>query len=170
MCKPSYDSTIRKKVFLYIKKNLRLMRGERYECVNSIADDLTQNTLIKAFVYFNQHDNSKSLDAWIKAIAYREILQHIRSKKSGRNLRNAYRECGYGSNFVDCFNQVLLTETLLIIQSLVEKNILTAQAQDLLIALAKGQTAAEIAEATGQVRTTLNSTICRSRKILTKCL
>ena len=57
-----------------------------------LADDLAQNTFLKAHSAIQDFTSGKSFRAWLTAIAYREFLMHCRKEKSDARLKTAINE------------------------------------------------------------------------------
>jgi RNA polymerase sigma-70 factor (ECF subfamily) len=62
---------IRIKLFNYIHKSLNY---------SEVADDVYQETLIRAFKYFKSFRKDKSFATWIFAIAHNEIRKHLKNR------------------------------------------------------------------------------------------
>ncbi|MEO0344769.1 MAG: RNA polymerase sigma factor [Pseudomonadota bacterium] len=54
---------------------------ERFTQDGADADDLTQETLVTAWRRLDDYDGRGRFKAWLFAIAYREFLQHARSRR-----------------------------------------------------------------------------------------
>jgi len=53
---------------------------------DALADDLAQNTFIKAYHKWDQLTDKAAVKAWLFRIAYREFLDHYRKEKRRRDL------------------------------------------------------------------------------------
>lgn len=63
------------------------LSGDHY-----LAQDLTQNTFIRAYSKIKQYKLGKSFRAWLGGIAYREFLQSARTIKSETKKLEAFAE------------------------------------------------------------------------------
>ena len=60
---------------------------------SAVADDLAQETFIRAYLRISQYVTGQSFRAWLGGIAYREFLQDLRRQKtSQRHLDQISRE------------------------------------------------------------------------------
>lgn len=126
----------------------------------SDADDLTQETLLKAWGQLHRYDGRGRFVAWLFAIAHREFLQHARgSRRYWRAMRRFRREPG--GNAVSDNAAVAAMDIETVLASMDEET-------RAMVVLSRGMglTHGEIAEITDKPLGTVKSTINRATRRL----
>jgi len=65
----------------------RLTRGN-----HALADDLSQDTFLQAYIQLEQYRGESSLQSWMMGIGYRIFLQHVRKNKRRKELMEGMEE------------------------------------------------------------------------------
>src|SRR5574344_1020144 len=68
-------------LFNRYKESIEKMFMQRYNCSSEDADDLMQETFIKAFLNLKKYDHTYSFGGWIVTIAKNTFIDYIRKRR-----------------------------------------------------------------------------------------